>query len=39
MKEARADSEYVKYWPLPERRQNQIKWDKVIFDQLANGIR
>jgi arylsulfatase A-like enzyme len=39
MAEARADSAFGKYWPLPERRQNQIKWDKLIFDQLANGIR
>jgi hypothetical protein len=39
MEKARADSAYGKYWPLPERRLNQIKWDKLIFDQLANGIR
>jgi uncharacterized sulfatase len=39
MQEARADSASGKYWPLPEHRQNQIKWDKLIFDQLANGIR
>jgi uncharacterized sulfatase len=39
MDEARANSEFNGFWPLPERRQNQIKWDKVIFDQLAHGIR
>jgi len=39
MKEARENSEYTKFWPLPEYRQNQIKWDKWIFDQLENGIR
>ena len=39
MEEARAGSGFNKFWPLPERRQNQIKWDKVIFDQLAHGIR
>jgi arylsulfatase A len=39
MEEARGGSEYNKFWPLPERRQNQIKMDRMIFDQLENGIR
>lgn len=39
MKEARENSEYAKFWPLPESTQDQIKWDKWIFDQLENGIR
>lgn len=39
MEEARADSIYNRFWPLPEHRQNQIKMDKVIFDQLEHGIR
>ena len=39
MEEARADSEFSKFWPLPENRQNQLKWDKLIFDQLEQGIR
>ena len=39
MEEARANSGFSRFWPLPERRQNQIKWDKVIFDQLEHGIR
>ncbi|MCX5772591.1 MAG: hypothetical protein NTZ09_20295, partial [Candidatus Hydrogenedentes bacterium] len=39
MEEARANSEFNRFWPLPERRQNQIKMDKVIFDQLTHGIR
>ena len=39
MEEARANSEFNRFWPLPEHRQNQIKWDKVIFDQLEHGIR
>jgi uncharacterized sulfatase len=39
MKEARENSEFTAFWPLPEHRQNQIKWDKRIFDQLEHGIR
>jgi arylsulfatase A-like enzyme len=39
MKKARENSEFSKFWPLPENRQNQIKWDKWIFDQLEHGIR
>jgi arylsulfatase A-like enzyme len=39
MEEARANSEYNRFWPLPEHRQDRIKWDKVIFDQLEHGIR
>ena len=39
MAEARANSEFNSFWPLPEHRQNQIKMDKVIFDQLEHGIR
>ena len=39
MEEARANSEFNRFWPLPEHRQNQLKWDKVIFDQLEHGIR
>jgi uncharacterized sulfatase len=39
MREAREDSEFNEFWPLPEYRKNQIKWDKWIFDQLEHGIR
>lgn len=39
MEEARSNSEFNRFWPLPEHRQNQIKMDKVIFDQLEHGIR
>jgi uncharacterized sulfatase len=39
MQEARANSRFNSFWPLPEHRQNQIKMDKVIFDQLQHGIR
>ena len=39
MVEARADSEFNKFWPLPEYRQNQITPDKAIFDQLLHGIK
>jgi arylsulfatase A-like enzyme len=39
MEQARANSEFDRFWPLPEHRRNDIKWDKVIFDQLAHGIR
>jgi arylsulfatase A-like enzyme len=39
MEEARANSEFNRFWPLPEFRQNQIIQDKHIFDQLEHGIR
>lgn len=39
MEEARANCEFNRFWPLPERRLNQIKMDKAIFDQLEHGIR
>ncbi len=39
MEEARAGSAYGGFWPLPEGRRNQIKWDKAIYDQLEKGIR
>jgi arylsulfatase A-like enzyme len=39
MQEARANSEFNKFWPLPEYRQPQIKLDKWIFDQIEHGIR
>jgi len=39
MEEARENSVFNKFWPLPEHRQNQIKMDKLIFDQLEHGIR
>jgi arylsulfatase A-like enzyme len=39
MIQAREGSEYSKYWPLPEHRRNDIKWDQWIFNQLENGIR
>jgi uncharacterized sulfatase len=39
MRKARENSEFTAFWPLPEYRQNQIKWDKWIFDQLEHGIR
>jgi hypothetical protein len=39
MELARANSAFDKFWPMPEHRQKQIKWDKVIFDQLGHGIR
>ena len=38
MEAARQDSEYTRYWPLPERRLYNVKWDKWIFDQLEKGI-
>jgi arylsulfatase A-like enzyme len=39
MESAREGSEFSKYWPLPEHRRNDIKWDKAIYDQLEHGIR
>ena len=39
MEEARANSAFNRFWPLPEHRQNQIKPDKAIFEQLEHGIR
>jgi len=39
MRKARENSEFTTFWPLPEHRQDRIKYDKVIFDQLEHGIR
>jgi len=39
MEEARANSGFNRFWPLPEHRQSNIKMDKLIFDQLEHGIR
>ncbi len=39
MEEARANSGFDPCWPLPDHRQNQIKMDKLIFDQYQHGIR
>jgi hypothetical protein len=38
MEAARKDSEFSRYWPLPEHRLYNVKWDKWIFDQLEKGI-
>lgn len=38
MEEAHKDSEFSRYWPLPEHRLYHVKWDKWIFDQLEKGI-
>lgn len=38
MREARENSEFTKFWPLPEHRLYHVKWDKWIFDQLEKGI-
>jgi arylsulfatase A-like enzyme len=38
MEEARQGSEFTRYWPLPEHRLYNVKWDKWIFDQLEKGI-
>ena len=38
MAAARKDSEFSRYWPLPEHRLTNVKWDKWIFDQLEKGI-
>jgi arylsulfatase A len=38
MAAARADSEFTRYWPLPEHRLYNVPYDKRIFDQLEKGI-
>ena len=39
MEAARKDSEFTRYWPLPEHRLYNVKWDKWIFDQLEKGMK
>ena len=39
MESARKDSEFTRFWPLPEHRLYDVKWDKWIFDQLEKGIK
>jgi arylsulfatase len=39
MHDARTGSGHSNYWPIPERRRHDIKWDKAIYDQLEHGIR
>jgi arylsulfatase A len=39
MAAARTDSEFTRYWPLPEHRRYDVKYDKWIFDQLEKGIK
>jgi uncharacterized sulfatase len=39
MREARRGSEFTRHWPIPERRRNDIQWDRWIYDQLRDGIR
>ncbi len=38
MRKARENSEYTAFWPLPENRLYNVKYDKVIYDQLEKGI-
>jgi len=38
MRKARENSEYTEFWPLPENRLPNVKYDKVIYDQLEKGI-
>jgi len=38
MRKARENSEYTAFWPLPENRLENVKYDKVIYDQLEKGI-
>lgn len=35
---ARAGSPFNKYWPLPEHRLYNVKYDKWIFDNIANNF-
>jgi arylsulfatase A-like enzyme len=39
MVEARQDSEFTKYWQMPERRRADLKWDQIIYKQIKDGIR
>lgn len=39
MKKARENSEFSKFWPLPENWLSQVKPDMRIFHQLEQGIR
>ena len=39
MNNSRKDSEFTRFWPLPENRLYEVRNDKLIFDQLKNGIR
>jgi arylsulfatase A-like enzyme len=39
MREARSGSEFTRHWPIPERRRDDIRWDKWIYEQLRDGIR
>ena len=34
MEEAREDSEFTRFWPLPEKRRHDIKTDQWIFDRV-----
>jgi arylsulfatase A-like enzyme len=38
MRKARENSEFTAFWPLPEKRLDNVKYDKVIYDQLEKGI-
>ena len=39
MEEARANSEFSAYWPLPEHRLPHVKCDQLIFNQIEHGIK
>jgi arylsulfatase A-like enzyme len=36
--QSRANSEFNRFWPLPEHRLNHLQPDKHIFDQIKAGI-
>jgi len=38
MEASRKDSEFTRYWPLPEHRLYNVPNDKRIFDQIEKGI-
>ena len=38
MAQSRANSEFNRFWPLPDRRLNHLPPEKFIFDQVKNGI-
>jgi arylsulfatase A-like enzyme len=39
MQAAREGSKHTRFWPIPDHRRNDIKFDKAIYDQLVHGIR
>ena len=39
MLKAREGSPFNKFWPLPEYKLENVRWDQRIFDEIENGIK